>query len=285
MKRILLLICCITSSFTTAATKSYQYADEVIVRQHMMYLILFFLLFAPFKSEAVPILTTKKDLLLKALDQKKLAYGQLHEAYFLVTHIVDLDKREYMAALITSAFTTATVPDARMKVLTVGLSLVGAVACDCYDSYQKFRNHMLQAGYHLDLCEFYNKLSLQYAGDERNQITDKGTRYFFFAIDCITMCEIKINFQVDYDTRRALSECIIRYKGELLNQIERQECRLSLEIYEKGVQFFQELLYLSGECDSEDFLEIHEHAYSMLTWLEEAMQAWGMEIPEHDSYD
>ncbi len=247
---------------------------EVVVRQKN-----------PTCVEKFLVVTAKHHLINRALDEKKMMYSHLFECEFLTKHIVNLEKRQYMHALILSAFNAAVVPDIKLKIVGAGMAVIGTLACDAYDTYCLYKEHWVQAAYHAEMANFFTRLSWMYTGEEQYMITDEGTKCFFKAIDNITYMEMYLHTIRHEQTRKRIDECIIKYKDLLMVQFSNESRFLSPKIHDTAMLLYEEFCeIISNECDSEEYDKLHCEIFAVIEWIEGAMEAWGIPVKNHIGY-
>lgn len=141
--------------------------------------------------------------------------------------IPNLRNRQHMHALIAAAMAAPVISDPREKILAVGLSLMGSLATEMYDKYCDHQSVLAQAAYHMEMSYFYSTLSFKIP----EIVTDRSSRAFLTAIDCLTACDMMI-WLLDDDAwpdtscayvysyqykRRKLSNEIVDVRGQLLD--------------------------------------------------------------------
>lgn len=145
------------------------------------------LLTAPLSLSAHIITASKAQMLSSAKFHKDSALYYLHQADLCASFLPELDKREHLHMLITSTISSAAISDPRMKLLTIGLSILGSFATEMYDKYFDTRKYLVKAAYHLEQMNHYNRLSLEINNSEG---TDEGTRQFVLAFDYLTITDM-----------------------------------------------------------------------------------------------
>ena len=130
------------------------------------------------------------SLLKRAEEHKKAALESLESANKICYYIPELDKREHMHTLIQAILATPLIPDPKMKIITVGLSLGGSLATNMYDKYCDYRVHLARAAYHFEMVNFYSAISIKFKN--KRVSLDKSAQAFWDAIDCLTCCDMLV---------------------------------------------------------------------------------------------
>lgn len=192
--------------------------------------ILFILLcvFISFSLNAAIVEADKCWLLREADKHKQLAKISLEKLKTNSWYIPDLRKKEHLKSIVTSAVCScASLPDARSKVLAVGLALIGSISSELIDRYLDLRTDLLEATYHLQSAYFYSNLSLRYSCTCKNTKINNNPKIkrnyvasqaFLQAIDNLTLCDMTTDCINDTDMKMNMSSYITSLRDILYDE-------------------------------------------------------------------
>lgn len=93
-------------------------------------------------TTATQLKLSKASLITKAIDYRKTALGHIYDAELLCPLIPDLENGEHMKAILFAAITAITAKSSFMKILGVGLPLIGSLEIEMYDKFVQMRKHL-----------------------------------------------------------------------------------------------------------------------------------------------
>lgn len=160
------------------------------MRRYLICLSIFLFPFSAFANEEKPAkediaIEQKFSTLEEAEKHRDEALKFLNIADNMTPMIPNLQDRKHMNALIASVIESITITDMKVKVIAIGLTLLGSLYNDIYDKYCEYKLVLIHAEYHLEMMKFYNGISMNLT----NRASNMGDRYFLKAIDCLTMCD------------------------------------------------------------------------------------------------
>lgn len=218
----------------------------------------------------------KYDFYRESEKHRKRCKEELGKAEQMCWYIPDLEKGEHLKALITSCIASSLCPDVRLKITTVGLSLIGSLVCEAVEQYSDLRSHLIKAAYHSEMYDFYNRLSLNYSNNLPIK-EDEGSRAFLEAIDRLTLCEMMVKSLSDEDrwSRRAILEELNYQKKILFQQLDNPTWKLTVNLPEMGMTLYENIHEIIADLEDEELqLSIHDYISDMVYLLEKASQYW-----------
>ena len=130
----------------------------------------------------------KFSALKKAESHKQSAIKYLQDADKMCWYIPDAEHREHMHALISSTIAATFISDPKTKLLAIGLPLAGSLVSNAFDKYRSYQEMLAKSSYHMEMAGFYSVVSINLP----NSIKDKNAKYFFKALDYLTLCDMII---------------------------------------------------------------------------------------------
>jgi hypothetical protein len=226
------------------------------------------------------LLTTSKwELIEQANDHRKQANDLLLQVQRTGRyHLKDLGKQEYFEDLIKSSIMSLSVKDPKAKLLVVGLSVLSVIAADCYGIYVRSTKDLTNASHHLEMENFYNRLSMSFKDDGAKQ--NEGTEHFLSAIDYVTLCEMfAATVQNDWG-RKVLTDYIVNFRTLLIDQFNNPNGFLPESLMDAAYSFSEtmpDMFEAIEDCDLnfEIFSELSFYSYVVCEEIECAYDYWG----------
>jgi hypothetical protein len=239
----------------------------------MKYLLMAALILMPFESHSHLLTGRKWEMIEESNKHRILAKNCLLEADRLCFYIPDLSKRELFKTLIISSIASLTAPGPKLKLLTVGLSLIGSMAADAYDTYERGKKLLVDAAYHMEIANFYENISFQFNDCNCN---DLGTQSFLSAIDNLTMCDMLTCCIDDHYTKINASAQIRELRDILIRQFTNPAGFLGEDILDEAQGFYENAGEILAEIeDFKIYEEIMGYVGAMVDDIEAAYQHWG----------
>lgn len=205
---------------------------------------------------------SKEDMIDEAKRHKHEAYECLSRLEGRCYLIPDLKSREHMKALIASAIASAGASGGKGKIVTVGLGYIASLAVNMYDTYCAMRDDLIQSEYHFEMVILYNQLSLHAKFQGSKSKLNLGTKEFFKAIDCLTICELFTTCISDKWERKSVSDNIVAQRTQWLDQFTADGKTLTYKIFEDAVRFYENICEITSDVEEEDIRdEICRYTY------------------------
>lgn len=146
----------------------------------------------------------------------------LMDAEKVSVYIPNLADKEHFKAVIAGAVASIAVPDARGKLLAIGLALLSSLATDSYDQYCFVRTKLHQAAYHFEMSNLYNLMLLHVPASYNRMNT--GSEQFFTAINNLTVCIMLTECIEDEWAKRVLYNYFEELRGNLIHIYTKAKC-------------------------------------------------------------
>lgn len=206
----------------------------------------------------------------KAQEHKKKAIEKMKEADSLSVFIPDLGKRRHMQVLISSSIGSMCIADPRLRIVTIGLSLIGDIAIESYDKYCTYKNILVEAAYHFEMENFYIFLSL----DLTHFTSNEETIWMLRCIDCLTMCVMLSDLVEGYtemgscDLKGMVKECIEDFRSYMIDKIKESNFKLDQNLLQSVDDFIENFDEILSEADRDEtteklFYNIYELRFSL----------------------
>ncbi len=223
-------------------------------------------------------------LIEEAENSKQQAVKALEDADNMRYYIPDLGKREHMHAIITSAIPALAISDIRLKILTVGLALIGSLSVDMYDKYIEYRVLLLKAAHHLEMANFYSSLSVKFT----NLTDDGGNRAFMKAIDCLSFCDT-LSFLIgddlyigfgSQDLKCEISYRILEYRDYFIKEFKKHNGKIPIKLSKICFELYEnldEILYETHGFENRELhYKIRDYIEMTMKYLKLAEKFWGI---------
>lgn len=252
------------------------------------YLFLLLLICFHFPLAAHLITFNKQDILHMADTEKHLAITELKKAESISWYVPDLGDRQHLNALIISSIATPLIPEARIKILSVGLSLIGSISIEMYNEYCELRDHLAMASYHFEMHDFYSKLSLHmpnsYIPPKNKQWI--ASKAYLHAIDLLTLCDmlamcISDDFQ---GVKNWISEDLLDLRECIFKQMNAAPGMITAKLSERAEMYYENFYEVVADYVSDyqdDFIskdtcnKLASHLEEIWTSLLTAEKYWG----------
>jgi len=239
-------------------------------------LIAFLFVLLPLFSYANPDMERKTAIIERIEFHKEQVLKELKRAENLNPYIPDLSKRQHMHALINGAIAAICIPEPRLKLLSVGLTIIGSLAVDRYDEFCEYREVLINASAHMEMVNFYNSLSSKMT---RKVNKDRSTQYFMLAIDSLTMCDM-LAFSIKNE-EGYIFENFKKLRNYLMDEHKKSNWIVTENMSEKAWVLYENLPEILSECTDNDlFNKLHYTVRDMIINLEAAQRAYDREHPK-----
>lgn len=235
------------------------------------YLIGFFVLFLPITTFASnDLLVNKKFSVIEEADQHKIqALEALKAAEEMSILIPILEDRRSMMVLVSSVAVALASPDAtaKAKLLIIGLPLLASISGDLYDKLCDYRLTLVTADYHIEMFNFYNRLSIKMS---ERAVKDKDIQACLQAIDCLTFCQL-LAFSTNDEIGKTVIESIKGLRDDLKEGFEKNKWKVSKAMIEDAWGFYENMSEMLAECEDEILLnKLFINTHEMIINLEAA---------------
>lgn len=213
----------------------------------------------------------KQDMLDKAIVHKRLAVNHLTIANEMCLYIPDLECRTHMAALISSTVSTIMITNVKDKFLAVGLALIGGLSGSLYEKYCEYRNHLLNAAYHLEQYKWYSQISIKFNDSEY----DEGSQYYLKAIDYLTCADMMTLCIHEDDIRLVISDIIIGMRNLIFNNLNNFYGVVDDDFLDNSLSFVENFDEILSDLKDNDLRsELSQNINNMLYSLYSARENW-----------
>lgn len=215
----------------------------------------------------------KRSCLEEAKKHKEKAVSELLFAQDITVYIPNLEKKEYMYALISSAIQSVTIPGMQHKLISVGFSLVAGLGIDFYDNYEEMRRRLANASYHMEMYQFYSLVSLKVS--DRGIYRDEGSMEFSKAIDYLTMADMLTVLIEDEYIRNHLSGELTRLRTSLFGCLEHKPGVLPGDILVDLDCFYENVNEIICDLENNNLKdEINQCLFCVIEYVESAIVLW-----------
>lgn len=137
----------------------------------------------------------KQQLLAQAEEHKKKARKAAQWLKSGSSYLPNLESKQHLEALITSAVASCGASSPREKILMIGLSIVSSMVCESYNVHCYYKRMVCELTYHMEMDQFYSNASLEHA---ENELMDDGHGYMYYVIDYLTLSDL-LTYCIDPD--------------------------------------------------------------------------------------
>lgn len=171
----------------------------------------------------------------------------------------DFSDKEYLKAIVISAFTSAVATGAKAKVLSIGLPLLGTMLCDFIEDCVDLRYRMTVLAGHLEMAAFYNHASLlcrDFDLEKEDPANDDWSAYNYYisAVNSLTLCDMYALCIYNIDSKFRISKYITDFRNELLEQMNNGIRSYTKSFIEKAEIYYKNLNAILEKEDANMFI-------------------------------
>lgn len=192
---------------------------------------------------------TKFELVLEADRHYKEAQSAMRRADQICVYLPDYGTNSDISVLIQTTISAIMIPDPKLKIMTIGLALLGNMGVSMFDKYIRVREEFYVAAYHYDMSNFYNELSV-YATQKKK--INLATKYMFNTIDSLTFAVMMCQCIENDSIKRSVNDIIEEYRSYVIKQFNEEEINTD-SLRENAVAFSENIYAIISEVSDPDF--------------------------------